>query len=281
MMNLQELHYLSGVDYRKGSPHLSHLALHDRLVEMLRGIVRRIDDQGLPLRVLEIGAGHGGFTESALAMGCDVTAVDMSGPSIEELRRRFGTNPKLKSVYNPDGTLRDVDSDYSLLMVVSALHHIPDYISFLREASQRLAPGGALLTLQDPTWYPRHRTSHYVEQMTYFAWRLAQGKPLRGLQTRLRRIRGVFDETNPSDMVEYHIVRNGVDEEMVRSFAREEFSEVELIPYWSSHLGVAQHLGDRLGMHSSFGIVAHGYDKGQTADRLLAEIMVSLSGTPI
>jgi 2-polyprenyl-3-methyl-5-hydroxy-6-metoxy-1,4-benzoquinol methylase len=47
--------------------------------------------------VLEVGAGHGGFAKPALAMGCEVTAVDMSGPSIEELKRRFGTNPKLKA----------------------------------------------------------------------------------------------------------------------------------------------------------------------------------------
>ena len=135
-MNLQEMHYLPSVDYRRGSPHLSHLALHDRLVEVLRGVVQRLADQGLPLRVLEIGAGHGGFTEPALAMGCEVTAVDMSGPSVDELRRRFGTNPKLRAVHDPDGTLRDVGNDYSLLMFVSVLHHIPDYISYLQRCMQ-------------------------------------------------------------------------------------------------------------------------------------------------
>jgi SAM-dependent methyltransferase len=267
MANLQKLHSLSSSNYRKGSPHLSHLELHDRLVEVLRGTVQRLSGQGLPLRVLEIGAGHGGFTEPALAMGCDVTAVDMSRPSVDELRRRFGTNPRFESVYNPDATLRDVDDDYTLLMLVSVIHHIPDYISFLRDASRRISPGGALLTLQDPLWYPRHRTSHEAERMSYFAWRLAQGNAIGGLKTRLRRIRGVFDETNPSDMVEYHVVRNGVDEQMVLSFAREAFSEATLIPYWSSHLGVAQHLGDRLGLNSSFGIVAHGYNPLQVGRR--------------
>ena len=111
--NLQEAYYLPGIDYRRGSPHLTHLALYDRLVEVLRVMVKRLDDQGLPLRVLEVGAGHGGFTEPALALGCDVTAVDMSGSSIEELRRRFGTNPKLRALYDPDGTLRDVDGEYT------------------------------------------------------------------------------------------------------------------------------------------------------------------------
>ena len=195
---------------------LSHLALYDRLVEVLRGVIRKLSDQGLPLRVLEVGAGHGGFTEPALALGCEVTAVDMSGPSIEELRRRFGTNPKLRAIYDPECTLGDVDCDYTLLMFVSVLHHIPDYMSFLKKASQRIATGGALLTLQDPPCYSRHRLAHRAEQTAYFTWRLTQGDYVgRAARTRLRRMRGIFDEKNPSDMVEYHVIRNGVDEEAI------------------------------------------------------------------
>jgi SAM-dependent methyltransferase len=258
-MNLQEAYYVPHVDYRRGSPHLSHLALHDRLVEILRGIVQRLADQGLPLRVLEVGAGHGGFTEPALAMGCEVTAVDMSGPSVDELQRRFGKNPKFRAVYDPDGTLSDVDGDYSLLMFVSVLHHIPDYMSFLDAACQRITNGGALLTLQDPAWYSRHRAAHRVDQAAYFAWRLGQGNLAKGIQTRLRRVRGILDETEPSDMVEYHVVRNGVDEEKILSFAKAAFSEVSLIQYWSSQLGLAQHLGERFGLHSYFGIIANEY----------------------
>lgn len=258
-MNLQEMHYLPNVDYRRGSPHLSHLTLHDRLVELLRGVIQRLADQGLPLRVLEIGAGHGGFTEPALAMGCEVTAVDMSGPSVNELRRRFGTNPKLQAVHDADGTLRDVDDDYSLLLFVSVLHHIPDYISYLNDASKRIAKGGTLLTLQDPALYSRHSTAHHAEQAAYFMWRLGQGNLTQGIQTRLRRARGVLDETEPRDMVEYHVIRDGVDEEKILSFARAAFSEVSLIQYWSSQLGLAQRLGERFGLQGTFGIIANDY----------------------
>jgi SAM-dependent methyltransferase len=259
MVNLQEVHYGSGVDYRKGSPHLSNWALHDRLAEVLRTEVRRLDEQGLPLRVLEIGAGHGGFTEPALALNCEVTAVDMSEPAVRELRRRFGTNHNLEVIYDPEGKLSGVDGEFTLLMCVSVLHHIPDYLEFLKSAAERLAPGGVLLTLQDPTWYPRNRAAHYAERAAYFTWRLGQGKPLRGLQTRVRRMRGILDGGNPSDMVEYHVVREGVDEEAILSFARERFAESELIPYWSSHLKMTQNLGERLGLHSSFGLAARGY----------------------
>jgi SAM-dependent methyltransferase len=260
-MNFQEGYYLSRVDYRKGSPHLSNLELHDRLIEVLRGMIQRLADQGLPLRVLEVGAGHGGFTESALAMGCEVTAVEMSGASVDELRRRFGTNSKFRAIHNPNGALRDIDidSEYSLVMSVSVLHHIPDYMSFLEEACQRITDGGALLALQDPLWYSRHRTAHRVDRAAYFVWRLGQGNLYKGIQTRLRRFRGILDETEPGDVVEYHVIRSGVDEEKILSFAKSVFSEVSLIQYWSNQLGLAQRIGDQLGLCSHFGIIANGY----------------------
>jgi SAM-dependent methyltransferase len=260
-MNFQEGYYLPHVDYRIGSPHLSHVELHDRLVEVLRGMIQRLADQGLPLRVLEVGAGHGGFTESALAMGCEVTAVEISGASVDELRRRFGTNSKFRAIHDPDGTLRDIgiDNNYSLLMSVSVLHHIPDYMSFLDEACQRITSGGALLTLQDPMWYSRHRAARRVDQAAYFAWRLGQGNLAKGVRTRLRRFRGVLDDTEPSDVVEYHVIRSGVDEEKIISFAKSVFSEVSLIQYWSNQLGLAQRLGDQLGLCNHFGIIANGY----------------------
>jgi hypothetical protein len=97
-------------------------------------------------------------------------------------------------------------------MFVSVLHHIPDYMSFLKKASQRITTGGALLTLQDPAWYSRHRVAHHPEQAAYFGWRLTQGNYISGLRTRLRRMRGLIDEKNPSDMVEYHVIRNGMDD---------------------------------------------------------------------
>lgn len=260
-MNLQEEYYMPHVDYRIGSPHLSHPGLHDRLKEVLRGMIQGLADQGLSLRVLEVGAGHGGFTESALAMGCEVTVVEMSSASVDELQRRFGMNPKFRAVYDPEGMLRDIDIDsrYSMLMSVSVLHHIPDYMSFLEEACQRITDGGALLTLQDPLLYSRHRTAHRVDQVAYFVWRLGQGNLAKGIQTRLRRLRGILDDAEPSDIVEYHVIRDGVDEEKILSFAKSAFSEVSLIHYWSNQLGLAQRLGDQLGLRDYFGIIASGY----------------------
>ncbi len=85
----QEVFYDESVDYTRGSPHLADLRLRERLVSLTRTAVLGLHDAGLPLDVLEVGAGHGGYTEPMLALGCRVTGVEMSKPSAIQLGERF------------------------------------------------------------------------------------------------------------------------------------------------------------------------------------------------
>jgi 2-polyprenyl-3-methyl-5-hydroxy-6-metoxy-1,4-benzoquinol methylase len=257
IQRMQESYYHDDVDYRAGSPHLAHRSLHERLVAVLREHVRRLDRDGLPLSVLEIGAGHGGFTEPALAAGCSVTAVEMSRPSLRRLDQRFGINTRFRGVFDPDGSLSGVGGDFSLVLCVSVLHHIPDYVSFVDGLVGRLAPGGSFLALQDPLWYPRAgKATRLLDRGGYYVWRLGQGDLSRGLATLSRRARGAYDDTNPADMVEYHVVRQGVDEAALLGRLRPYFAAVELLPYWSNQLAAGQWLGERLGLRNMFGVSA-------------------------
>jgi SAM-dependent methyltransferase len=260
VQELQETQYHEEVDYRLGSPHLAHWQLYDRLVGVLRERVRDLAMRGLPLDVLEVGAGHGGYTEPALAAGCTVTAVEMSRPSLAELTRRYGTNSRFLPLFDQDGSLSGTGQEYSMLLCVSVLHHIPDYIGFLGKAVDKLRPGGTLLTLQDPIWYDR-AGSHCraLDRAGYYSWRVLQGDLVRGLSTIGRRVRGRYDESNPSDMVEYHVVRDGVDEQALLDLLVPRFDSVTLVPYWSNQSGAVQRLGSRLGMLNTFGIDAVGF----------------------
>lgn len=258
--NHQEAYYDEHVDYRYGSPHLSHPWLYDRLVGVVRGCLRDLAAAGLPLRVLEIGSGHGGYTEPVLAAGCDVTAVEASQPAVEELQRRYGTNPRFRALLDRDGTLAGIDEAYSMVLIVSVLHHIPDYLSFLDNVSSHLSPGGVLLTLQDPLWYARLAPgTHALDKGGYFVWRARQGNVRRALATQSRRLRGIYDTENPADMVEYHIVRDGVDEEQIADRITPMFDRFEILPYWSHQSRVIQRLGERLHRLNTFGVLAAGY----------------------
>jgi SAM-dependent methyltransferase len=253
----QESYYTADVEYR--GPHLRE-PLYGRLVSVLRGLIGDLRAAELPLSVLEIGAGHGGYTAPALAAGCCVTAVEMSRPSLARLDEKFGSSPNFNGVFDLDGGLADVGEGFSLILYVSVLHHIPDYLKAVELAISRLVPGGALLSLQDPIWYPRQgRLTRGFNKLGYYTVRLGRSDLKRGAATLLRRMRGGLDETNPSDMVEYHVVRKGVDESALRELLARNFEDVQVIPYWSNQSAIVHRIGTRLRLQNTFGIRATGY----------------------
>lgn len=254
--------YDATYDYRFGSPHLTHPALMDRLFGLVRSALKDSVEMGLPTDVLEIGAGDGAYTEAVLAAGFSVTATEVSSASIKRLQERYANNPKFEAVHDPSGGLRGLDDRrYALILCVSVLHHVPDYVSFIQNAIEKhLLPGGTFLALQDPLWYPSvGRFTKFFTKFAYYSWRLNKGNYLQGLQTVLRRVRGVFDDEMVGDVVEYHVVRKGVNHMELESALSSTFAAIEIAPYWSSQSRWAQWWGDRLRLSNTFAIHAEGF----------------------
>jgi SAM-dependent methyltransferase len=247
------------VDYRN-SPHLAQWALYDRLVGVFHATVAALSDAGLPLRVLEIGAGHGGYTGPALAAGCEVTAVEMSPRVFLDVEARYATNDSLTAILDPDAALTGAGEGYALAMCMSVLHHIPDYLDLLQRIADRLLPGGAILTLQDPLWYPRRgRVTRAVDRGAYLAWRIGQGNVVEGMAAMRRRLRGVYPEAKAGEIVYHHVVRQGVDEEAVAASLARRFAHVDVLPYWSNHLAAIRGVAEAAGLENTFGVRATGF----------------------
>ncbi len=114
--------------------------------------------------------------------------------------------------------------------------------------------------LQDPLYYERLSSfTMSASRISYLAWRLGQGDLGRALRTGLSRAKGTYDEENPADMVEYHVVRKGVDELRIVELIQGDFESVETVRYWSTQSSFAQHIGERLRLENTFGIVARGH----------------------
>lgn len=257
MRDMQESLHSEGHDYAAGSPHIKHYALRRRVVEALQDMAGEILDQRGSCRVLEVGAGHGTFTDHLVAVGATVDVTEMSEPSAVELRRRFSNNPAVRVISDPDGTAGAIGEPVDLVVCLSVLHHIPDYVAAVTSMLERVAPGGAFISFQDPLWYPRRTgRSRIVERVAYLSWRVSRGNFLRGIATSIRRVRGVLDESNPSDMVEYHVVRDGVDEIALEDLMRSRFEKVHILRYWSTQSGLAQAIGSQLFAPNTFGLVA-------------------------
>jgi SAM-dependent methyltransferase len=257
MQELQQGAHDQDHDYAAGSPHIRHHVLRSRIVEQLQDSVRRVLDAQGSCRVLEVGAGHGTFTDHIVAAGASVEVTEMSVPSAGELRSRFRHNPAVTVVDDPDGSRALHGDPVDLVVCLSVLHHIPDYLGAVRGMLDRVRPGGGFVSFQDPLWYPRRsRLSRGVEKAAYLSWRLPRGDFGRGLATTVRQARGVYDETKPSDMVEYHVMREGVDEQALVALLEPRFADVRLVTYWSSQGHLPQTVGALAHLPNTFGLVA-------------------------
>jgi 2-polyprenyl-3-methyl-5-hydroxy-6-metoxy-1,4-benzoquinol methylase len=254
----QETTYGEGADYVAGSPHLSHPRLHARLARRIRCLVDAGFARSGRCRILEVGAGHGTFTEHLASLGAEVTVTEISKPSVDVLARRFQHCPNVRVVHDPDGSgIFGLSADFDLVLCISVLHHIPDYAGFVQRLTPLLQPGGALATYQDPDWYPRRRPlDNAADRGAYFAWRVTRGELLAGARTRIRRLQDRYNEAMAADMTEYHVVRQGVDDQALAGLLRADFGQVELFRYWSTQAAPWQWLGDQLRLRNTFGIEA-------------------------
>jgi phospholipid N-methyltransferase len=242
-----------------GDPHLAHPELRAWIVHLVSDLVGRTASRGLPPRVLEVGAGDGGFTEPLLARGFEVTATEVSRHAVERLEATFGGNPRFNAVHDEAEDASGVEGGpFSVVFSASVLHHIPDYLSFVQTvAEQHLAPGGAFLSVQDPLRYDTMSpVAHRFDRAAYLIWRLGRGNRMSGLVSMKNRLTGKLDPARPGDMVEYHVVRGGVDESSLVTLLEPSFEEVRLLRYWSNQSRLAQRLGRRLGLVNQFALVA-------------------------
>lgn len=257
VVRAQDAAHADDFDYRVGSPHLRHDSLREMIEKRLVRLVRDSIERSGACRVLEVGAGHGTFTHCLVDAGAAVVVTEASRASARHLERDFAGDSRVEVMYDESGEqCLQRDEQWDLVVIISVLHHIPDYVAFLDQVQAKVSAGGAVFTAQDPMYYPRQgRWSRSVTRAAYLAWRLGQGNYRRGISTLGRRARGVLDDSNPSDLVEYHVVRDGCDEAAIAQVLNERF-DVEIFTYWSTQSPVLQRLFAPLGVHQIFGIEA-------------------------
>ena len=91
-------------------------------------------------RLLEVGAGRGGFVRVALRRGWSVVANEVSETGLSELRR---TRAEIAA-----GTVEDArfaDARFDLVVTLEVLEHLPAPSSHLQELARITRPGGLLL----------------------------------------------------------------------------------------------------------------------------------------
>jgi len=105
-------------------------------------LIVRAAQLGPGRRVLEIGCGTGLFTESFVAAGASVCAVDIS-PDLLELARRRGLDPNRVDFRCGEFESLDLPGAFDAVVGSSVLHHLDMDVSLAR-IRDMLVPGGRL-----------------------------------------------------------------------------------------------------------------------------------------
>ncbi len=246
-------------DYIDGSPHVKHASLrtlYTRLLAQVYDYATRYSDAP---RVLDLGAGEGSVTLLFLELGARVIAVDISSSQLDALRRkceRFGDKLELRCE-DINETLKGRGQQYDIIAVSSFLHHIPDYLGLIKEAIELLTPHGQFFSFQDPLRYDTvGKFSKTFSDLAYFSWRIFKGDIWGGLQRRIRRSRGVYLADSVYDNAEYHVTRNGVDQEAIAGLFREAGFGCDVVRYFSTQSRMFQSIGTALGIRNTFAVIA-------------------------
>lgn len=244
--------------YIDSAPHIKHTSLRTLYAELLTQVYDYAAKRTETPRVLDLGAGEGSVTLPFLELGARVTAVDISRSQLDALRQRcerFGERLELRQEDIIEALKEK--KEYDIIVVNSFLHHIPDYLGLIREAIALLSPYGQFFSFQDPLRYDTvGKFQKTFSDLSYFCWRISKGDALAGIKRRLRRGRGVYLADSMHDNAEYHVVRNGVDQDAIAGLFETEGFECDVVRYFSTQNGLFQALGAGIKVNNTFAIVA-------------------------
>ncbi len=246
-------------EYVDGAPHIKHASLRELYGRLVVRIFDNAKKHTTFPRVLDLGAGEGSVTLPFLELGSKVVAVDISESQLDALKtkcKQFGDMLEVRCEDIND-TLREKNEKYDIIVANSFLHHVPDYPGMIREATTILNPDGQFFSFQDPLRYDSlGKATMMFSTLALLSWRLFKGDVIGGLKRRIRRSRGIYLENSVHDNAEYHVTRNGVDQDAIHRLFEELGFDCNIVSYFSTQSRLFQPIGDVLGVKNTFAVVA-------------------------
>lgn len=146
-----------------GKTHLEHnIAVHDKIArkyESIHGEIYNEIEQGrlreklmtaissiatgssAPLAI-DFGCGAGNLTKHLTDLGCEVIAADVSTGFLALVSSRAYQNKVTPFHLNGVDLSGIPDTSVDMIATYSVLHHVPDYLSLMKEFARVLKPGG-------------------------------------------------------------------------------------------------------------------------------------------
>lgn len=225
-----------------------------RLKEKLGFAIEKIRSGSEPFIALDFGCGAGNLTKHLADLGCEVIAADVSTGFLDLVSSRRYASKVTTFQLNGKDLSGVADQSLDMVAMYSVLHHVPVYLSLMKEFSRVLKKGGVI--------YIDHEASDSV-------WEDAKNKEFQ------REIR----KSSKSDLGKYFIFSNYIDR-LIRMFINPKYQREGDIHVFSDDHIEWKKIRDELGMcgvqdvyEEDYLLFRRGYDvetylkwKGQAAD---------------
>ncbi len=135
------LHEKIAVMYDKRHSEIYNDHEQERLRLSLQDAVATIKSQGT--MAMDYGCGAGNLTRHLVGLGMEVVAADVT-PSFASITASLAPDRVRPLILNGRDLEGVEDESFDLIATYSVLHHIPDYLSAIREMTRVLRPGGVI-----------------------------------------------------------------------------------------------------------------------------------------
>ncbi|NQU17136.1 MAG: class I SAM-dependent methyltransferase [Candidatus Saganbacteria bacterium] len=266
-MDQQEYQRIASINRKvydsKAKPELPPSGHNDSILE--RFYNKQISDiyksKGDSPRVLDIGSGEGLMTLKLLDLGAEVTSVDISSEQLKILGKRCAKYKskltiRCQDVLEAINLLKSEEKHFDIIVAFSFLHHVPDYLSLIKQSIPLLSPGGYFVSFADPMKYDSvDSMTKILSAFGYYSCRILRGDILAGIKRLFRRSRGIYLD-NPEDNCEYHVIRQGVDQNAISKLLTGLGFDCQIKPYFGALFQPVQFLGSKLNRKNVFAIIA-------------------------
>ncbi len=135
-----------------------------RLHEALREAIGAIQTDTDPRVALDYGCGSGNLTAHLIELGMQTTSADLSQGFLDLITDRFAHTGQSRTLKINGTDLSGVpDNTFDFVATYSVLHHVPDYLSIVRELCRVTKPGGVLYIDHEVNESYWDRPPEYIE----------------------------------------------------------------------------------------------------------------------
>jgi ubiquinone/menaquinone biosynthesis C-methylase UbiE len=263
----REYYALTAAQYESSETCVTDSVVQAALEHDIDEIVAQLGGAAAQLRALDACGGAGNISIKLLKRGMQVTLADIS-PDLQAIFRRKCAEQgfQARTFLGEIGAFLAQPGDkFDLITFSSALHHLADIDGVLNLAFSRLAPGGLVFTVFDPTRRDNHRVlTRLAMRLEYFGFKAfcqTADVPKAALR-RLRRILSHSSADNKSAvelnastaglLAEYHVEKGIDDRALVTRMKQVGYEVVWHERYAGTRFKLTQRLIERMGDATAF-----------------------------